>query len=169
MRNRFFAALAGAVALAFVVTHAATTTAPLADAAERGDVVAVQDLIRKHADLNAAQADGMTALHWAALNGNSNLVGVLLTAKAAVEPKTRLGDYTPLHLAAERGHGDVVARLLAAGSKPAAATTTGVQAIHMAADAGSVDAIKALLDKGADVNAKDTTHGRTPSPYGEGV
>lgn len=161
MRNRFFAALVGAVALAFVVTQAAAT-APLADAAERGDVVAVQDLIRRHADLNAAQADGMTALHWAAVNGNANLVGVLLTAKAAVEPKTRLGDYTPLHLAAERGHGDVVAKLLAAGSKPTTATTTGMQAIHFAADAGSVDALKVLLDKGADVNVKDVTHGRTP-------
>jgi len=163
MRNRLYAAvLASAFLLALVVTHAAVP-APIADAAERGDTVAVQDLLRRHADVNAAQADGMTALHWAALNGDANLVGVLLAAKAKLDPLTRLGDYTPLHLAAERGQGSVVARLLAAGSKAATSfTTTGVQPIHLAAEAGSVEAVAALLDKGADVNVKDATHGRTP-------
>lgn len=162
MRNRLYAAvLVSAFLLTLVVTHAAAT-APIADAAERGDTVAVQDLLRRHSDVNAAQADGMTALHWAALNGDANLVGALLTAKAKVDPVTRLGDYTPLHLAAERGHAAVVTRLLAAGSKPTAFTTTGVQPIHLAADAGSVESLSALLDKGADVNVKDTTHGRTP-------
>ncbi len=163
MRNRLYVAvLASAFLLALVVTHAATP-APIADAAERGDTVAVQDLLRRHADVNAAQADGMTALHWAALNGDANLVGVLLAAKAKVDPLTRLGDYTPLHLAAERGNGAVVTRLLAAGSKAATAfTTTGVQPIHLAADAGSAEAIGALLDEGVDVNVKDMTHGRTP-------
>jgi len=161
MRNRFFAALAAAVLLAFVVTQAATTST-LADAAERGDAAAVADLLRRHVDVNSAQADGMTALHWAALNGDANLVGVLLTAKAAVDPVTRLGDYTPLHLAAERGYAAVVTRLLTAGSKATAMTSTGVQPIHLAADAGSIETVRALLDKGADVNVKDTTHGRTP-------
>ena len=161
MRNRFFAALATALLFALVVTQAAATST-LADAAERGDAAAVADLLRRHVDVNSAQADGMTALHWAALNGNANMVGVLLTAKAAVDPVTRLGDYTPLHLAAERGHAAVVTRLLTAGGKATALTSTGVQPIHLAADAGSIAALGALLDKGADVNAKDTTHGRTP-------
>lgn len=161
MRNRFFAALATAVLLAFVVTQAATPST-IADAAERGDGAAVADLLRRHVDVNAPQADGMTALHWAALNGDANLVGVLLTAKAKVDPLTRLGDYTPLHLAAERGHATVVTRLLTAGGKATAMTSTGVQPIHLAADAGSVEAVRALLDKGADVNVKDATHGRTP-------
>jgi ankyrin repeat protein len=162
MRHRCYAVLlAGTLLLTLTAAHAASTS-PLADAAERGDKAAVADLLRKQVDVNAAQADGMTALHWSALNGDLNTVTALLAARAKVDPVTRLGDYTPLHLAAERGCGAVVARLLAAGSNAAAVTTTGVQAIHLAADAGSVEAVRALLDKGADVNVKDATHGRTP-------
>ncbi len=56
----------------------------------------------------------------------------------------------------------MVARLLEAGSKPGPVTDTGVQPLHLAAQAGNADAVKALLDRGADVNARDTTHGRTP-------
>jgi ankyrin repeat protein len=114
------------------------------------------------ADVNAAQPDGMTALHWAALNGDTTLVDLLVAARAKVDPVTRLGEYTPLHLAAERGHGAIVTRLLAAGSHAVAVTTTGVQAIHFAADAGSVESVRALIDKGVDVNVKDATHGRMP-------
>ena len=155
------ACVASALAFALTMTLAAATS-PIADAAERSDLATVQDLIRRHADVNAAQGGGMTALHWAALNGNAELTTALLTAKAKVDAVTRLGDYTPLHLAAERGNAAVVTRLLAAGSKATALTSTGVQPIHLAAEAGSPAAVTALLDKGADVNAKDTTHGRTP-------
>ena len=70
------------------------------------------------ADVNAAQGDGMTALHWTALNGDLKTMNVLLLAGATTEPLTRVGAYTPLHLASSRGHAAVVARLLEAGSKP---------------------------------------------------
>ena len=42
----------------------------LAAAAMRGDQAAVRSLLKEKADVNAAQGDGMTALHWAALNNN---------------------------------------------------------------------------------------------------
>jgi len=134
----------------------------VADAASRGDLAAVQTLVRQGADVNAAQGDGMTALHWAALNGDAKIADVLLNAGAITEATTRIGKYTPLHLASSRGHGAIVARLLGAGSNAKAKTETGVQPIHLAAQAGSAEAIRALLDRGADVNARDETHGRTP-------
>jgi ankyrin repeat protein len=75
---------------------------------------------------------------------------------------TRVGAYTPLHLAAMRGHAAAATRLVGAGSKVAAVTSTGVQPLHLAAQSGATTLIAALLDKGADVNARDKTHGRTP-------
>lgn len=128
----------------------------------RGDTARVRALLRDGADVNAPQGDGMTALHWSALNGDLDTVNVLLLAGATAEPLTRVGRYTPLHLASSRGHGAVIARLLDAGSRPDALTETGVQPLHLAAQAGDPAAITALLDRGADVNARDETHGRTP-------
>ncbi len=160
--RRWALTVAGALVIASAVPRAGLVDSALADAAMRGDTAAISKLLSSGADVNAAQGDGMTALHWAALNGDAPLVGTLLSAKAAVDPTTRLAHYTPLHLAASRGHGDVVTRLLAAGAKPDAVTDTGVQPLHFAAQAGDVASVTALLAKGVDVNAVDATHGRTP-------
>ena len=75
----------------------------VAAVAMRSDLEAILDLLRAGADPNASQGDGMSALHWAAQNGDSNIAEVLIYAGANVEATTRLGGYTPLHLAAERG------------------------------------------------------------------
>ena len=81
---------------------------PVADAAARGDREAVRTLLKGAADVNAAQGDGMTALHWAALNGDVEMTEMLLYAGANVSAKTRLGGYTPLHLAAQVGNAGVI-------------------------------------------------------------
>jgi ankyrin repeat protein len=170
MRNRLhltgvvligFWLLVGLIAASRLVA-AAPADSLVADAAMRGDTEGVRTLLRGGADVNAAQGDGMTALHWTALNNDLNTMQVLLYAGAATEALTRVGAYTPLHLASSRGHGAAVARLLEAGSKVSSFTATGVQPLHLAAQAGNVDAITALLDRKADINAKDKTHGRTP-------
>jgi ankyrin repeat protein len=141
---------------------AASADSPVADAAMQGDTDGVRKLLRGGADVNAAQADGMTALHWTALGDDLETMNVLLYAGAATEALTRVGGYTPLHLASSRGHAAAVARLVQAGSKVGPFTATGVQPLHLAAQTGSVDAVRALIDGGADINAKDKTHGRTP-------
>lgn len=139
----------------------AAAESPVADAAMKNDSASVRGLLKGGADVNAAQSDGMTALHWAALTGDLATMDLLLTAGATREPLTRVGAYTPLHLASQRGHAAAVARLLDAGAKAAPYTSTGVQALHLAAQAGNVEAVKALLDHGADIDATDRTHGRT--------
>jgi uncharacterized protein len=152
--------LSGSWAVSHVI--AAPSDARVAEAAMRRDAEAVRTLLRSGADVNAAQADGMTALHWTALNADLETMNALLLAGAATESTTRVGAYTPLHLASSRGQAAAITRLLDAGSKVAALTATGVQPLHLAAQSGTVAAVAALLDKGADINGRDKTHGRTP-------
>ena len=54
------------ISLLAVGSMSGASNAPVADAAEAGNKAAVQALIQKKADVNAAQTDGATALHWAA-------------------------------------------------------------------------------------------------------
>ena len=137
---------------------------PVADAAMRGDAGAVRALIVKGADVNAPQGDGMTALHWAARNRDAALVRDLLEAGAKVGAGTRIGRYTPLHLASDAGAGEAVEVLLGAGADPERAITVGggARPLHFAAESGSVRAIAALLAAGADVNATEEAWGQTP-------
>src|SRR5437868_14184783 len=93
-----FSAL-GALALTSLL-HAAAS-APVADAAMDGNRDAVKTLLKQAADVNAAQGDGMTALHWAAMKNDVDLVQTLLFAGANAKATTRIGAYTPMLLAAK--------------------------------------------------------------------
>ncbi len=142
---------------------AAAGTSPVADAAMRGDRDSLRSLLQQGADVNAAQGDGMSALHWAAQRGDADLVSMLVYAGANVGAVTRIGQYTPLHLAANAGNVAAVEALIKAGANVGARTTnTGATPLHMAALSGNADVIKALLDHGADINAKESEWGQTP-------
>ena len=144
-------------------SHAtASVLAPIADAASRGDVATVRALVRKGVDVNAAQGDGMTALHWAASRGDSTLALVLLQARASVTATTRIGAYTPLHIAAQNASASVVRALLRAKADARAVTAEGVTAMHLAAMGGDTTVIAALMQAGADVNAVEPNFGETP-------
>ena len=146
-----------------LVTPAATTTdSTIADAAKRDDIEAIRALIADGADVNAAHGDGMTGLHWAALNGNGEIARLLIDAGAALEAATRLGAHTPLHVAAKEGQGEVVAILAAAGADPAAVTETGAMPLHFAAASGDVRAVTVLLGHGAAVDPREPQWGQTP-------
>ena len=136
--------------------------APVADAAERGDIEVVRTLLRSGADANTAQPDGMTALHWAATRNDLEIARTLLYAGATVRATTRLGGYTPLHLASRAGNTEAAALLLEAGADPNAMTTTGVTAMHFAADSDAFGVVEALAAHGADVDARDAFAERTP-------
>jgi ankyrin repeat protein len=141
---------------------AGTSDSPVADAAMQGDQDLVVSLVKnERADVNAAQADGMTALHWAASDGNAELAQTLIYAGANLRAATRVGQYTPLHLAARNGHADVVKTLLDAGADPKAPDAHGTTPLMLAAGSGDTDTIAALLDRGADVNAKESVRGET--------
>ena len=135
---------------------------PVADAAMRSDTEQVRSLLRAGADVNAPQGDGMTALHWAARNGDLATMQVLLYAGANGKSTTRLAGHTPLHLACSAGRGGAVAVLLEAGNDANTLTSTGLSPLHLAAEAGGSVAIKVLLEHGANINAKDSYSERTP-------
>ena len=71
---------------------------PVADAAMRGEVEHVRSLLRDGADVNAAQGDGMTGLHWASERGDDELASMLILlenyprALAALDKVESLGD-----------------------------------------------------------------------------
>ena len=157
---------AGVLVLMGALLAAAPAESPVADAAMRDDVEAVRSLVARGVDVNAAQADGMTALHWAAVNGNPALAEILVRAGANLEGRTRNGAYRPLHLASRAGHHPVARVLLEAGSEVDAPTATGgASALHLAAAAGSVETIEALLEHGAVLDARDRAWGQTPLVY----
>jgi ankyrin repeat protein len=160
--KRILTGLAFAAMLSIGVSAAES---PVADAAARGDREAVKSLLKQAADVNAAQGDGMTALHWASMNGDVELAQMLIFAGANVRATTRLGTYTPLYLASQQGHGSVIQALVKAGADVKAGTPNGTTPLMVAAASGEVDAVRALIDGGADVNAKDGVRLQTPIMY----
>ncbi|HWI20341.1 MAG TPA: ankyrin repeat domain-containing protein [Vicinamibacterales bacterium] len=138
---------------------------PVADAAARGDREAVKSLLKSAADVNAAQGDGMTALHWAAMNGDAELAQMLIVAGANVRATTRLGSYTPLYLASQQGHGKIIQSLIKAGGDVKAGTPNGTTPLMAASASGELEAVRVLVENGADVNAKDGVRLQTPLMY----
>jgi ankyrin repeat protein len=154
----------GALLAIALLSGATPPDAPVLDATKRGDVAAVRSLLKSGADPNAAQGDGLTALHVAAGEGNLQIVELLIEAGATVDARTNIGAYTPLHLASQSAHIAIVRELLEAGADPRAVTTnTGVTALHLAAKAiGGEGVVKALIDRGAPVNGLESAAGQTP-------
>ena len=150
----------GAVALPLLLAYAGPGLAetPVADAAMRRDAVEVRRLLQGGADVNAAQADGATALHWAAYHGDASLASLLLEAGADVASANRDGS-TPLWLAASNGDAPMIEALLEGGANANEPLPLGRRPLMLAARAGSVDAVQALLEGGADPNAKEDARG----------
>jgi len=133
----------------------------VADAAMHGDKSAVQTLIEKKADVNVAQVDGATALHWAVRADDEEMTDALLKAGAHPSAANQSGA-TPMLLAAMNGNAAIIGRLIQAGADPnAPLSQTGDTALMIAARTGKLDAVRALLDHGAKVNAKETWGGTT--------
>ncbi len=123
----------------------------LMEASIRGFIDVVKALLDAHADVNARDDYGETALMFAAGKGHA----LLLKAGAAVSAQTRTGT-TPLILASKRGYLAVVRTLLEAGANVNARDSGGT-ALTFAAWSGAVPVVQALMEKGADVNARSAT------------
>jgi ankyrin repeat protein len=142
----------------------------LADAAEQqkwSEVRALAGNPAHKAEINSPQADGSTALLWAAHHDDAAVVSLLLEQGAQPDLANRYG-LTPLSAAALNGNADIVGRLLAAGANPNKAAEGGDTPLMIAARTGNSAAVKLLLDKGASVDARDEWHGETALMWAAG-
>ena len=149
--------------LSALLSGAVPPESPVADAAMRADLDKVRILLKGGADVNVAQGDGMTALHWSAENRSVEMAAMLIYAGANVEAVTRIGGYTPLHLASRSGSAAIVQELLEAGANPTVASSAGgATPLHFAASASSRGSVISLLDHGAEIDARESAWEQTP-------
>lgn len=141
----------------------------LHNAAKSGeDLNIIELVIEDGADVNAKDADGMTALHIAAMHGKENAVLVLLQNGANVHAQTVpprefsrkwdrkfLGGRTPLHWAAVEGYEAVVNLLLDHDADPGAKSTTYRTPLQEAIMNGHGNVARSLIERGAPINDAD--------------
>ena len=132
----------------------------LLEAVKQRDAAAVETLIRSRVDVNAAEGDGTTALHWAVQADDIQVATALITGGAKVTLTNRLG-VTPLMLAATNGSVHLIDALLKAGASPNEASPEGETVLMTAARTGNAQAVGMLLEAGANVNARESWRGET--------
>jgi ankyrin repeat protein len=147
--------------LTSVIMTAAAIDAPLANAVMNGDRDAVRSLLKQKANVNAAQGDGMTALHWAAFRDDLEVAQLLVQNGANAKAVTRNGSLTPMFMAAKNGNPRMIDLLLKAGADANIADVNGTTVLMIAATSGNPEAIQALLKNGASVNAQEKQNGQT--------
>jgi len=153
-----------AVPAGYAATSGPAADSRLVEAAMRGDQTTVRALVSQHADVNSAQADGTTALFWAARTNDLDIAKLLIAHGAAVNTANRYG-VTALSLAASNGSAPMTDVLLKAGANANMVLPGGVTVLITAARSGNPDVVKALLDHGADVNAKESVEQETALMY----
>jgi ankyrin repeat protein len=133
----------------------------LVQALKNNDSVDAKALLKQRVDVNVADVDGTTAIHYAAHHGDLELVQLLIAAGAKVRVANRYG-VTPLHEASTVGNVPMMEALLKAGASPNASYGAGETPLMLAARTGNPEAVKLLLSHHADVNAAEESKGYTP-------
>jgi uncharacterized protein len=158
---RFSPAAARLVVVMAVLPLPATAgPSRLLDAVKTGDKAAAHRLVLEGDDVNATQADGATALHWASHSDDQDTAELLIGAGAKVNAANDLG-ITPLWIASANGSAAMIARLLNAGADPNIVPPTGVTPLMRAARTGSTAGVMSLLAHHADANAQEIAGGQT--------
>ena len=124
---------------------------PLVDAAKHANWESVRVLLSEGADVNAATADGTTALHWATYWDDVEAVRLLIAEGADPAAATDLGG-TPLWNASLNGSAEITGILLVGGADPNAALLLGETVVMTAARSGATSVVEQLLAAGADPN-----------------
>jgi ankyrin repeat protein len=134
--------------------------AALPELVESGERGAALESIAAGIDVDERSADGTTALHWAAHQGDRELVRLLLGHGADANAVNDYG-VTPLAAAAVEADYDIVASLVEAGAVVDAPNAEGQTALMVVARTGQTDTARLLLERGADVNALEQWGGQS--------
>ena len=130
------------------------TPAEVRRAIDAGDLATVRGYTVEFgpACLQPGGADELTALHYAAAAGHTELVLYLLAPPVHADAQAARGNqFTPLHAAAMNGHSTVCAALIGAGAPVNAQTEPqGYAPLHSAAFGGHIETIRVLMANGAD-------------------
>ncbi len=137
-----------------------TAAAELADLIQIGDRDAALELIGTGVDVNEAQGDGTTPLHWAVYRSDAALTRALLEYGANADVINDYGS-SPLAEAVKIADLALVELLLAAGADVESPNEDGQSVLMLAARAGSIEIAEALVRHGADVNAREAWRGQT--------
>lgn len=166
-----FSAFRTARLAAFLLAGLASTTltiaAPIHDAANKGDVKKIAEILAADpTQVNAKDKLGNTPLHWAAFHGQLAAVKALIDAGADVKAKNNYGPFQPGELggalySGSSTHQDPVFLLQSHGVN-AQDMQNGYTPLDLALFANKhKEIVDLLLEKGADVNARAAS-GATP-------
>lgn len=122
--------------------------------AARAELAGKPDLVRRQ------DAAGNTALHYAAYNGQGEIVKALLDAGSSPMARNRIGQ-SVLHRSVNATNVLVTQLLLDAGGRVNATDDHGRTPLIMAILAGHSEVVKLLIEQGADLNTSLDT-GMTP-------
>jgi len=139
---------------------------PLLTAISFDDLELVRFLLDHGADPNVTVEDGYTCLLSAVesdADASVDIVARLIAAGADIH-QTGINGWTPLHLAAARGHAEKTRRLIDAGANVNQRTEIDANETPLmeAAFAGKPATVQLLLDHGADPSMCETIQNRTP-------
>src|SRR5262249_862512 len=123
-------------------------------AADKGQGEVVRLLLRRGANVDAADSDGWTALMWACRGGHLDIAETLLARGADISRTIVDKRANALHLAAQNGHLAAVRALIPHGAAVDAIEARGATPLHLAVNGGRAEVVQFLLDHGADPSAR---------------
>lgn len=138
----------------------------LQDAIRFADLDTVNRLIEEKINVNFADTNGTTFVHYASQVGNADILKALISAGALVEAKNKKGQ-APLHHAVLAGRPDLAKYLVDFGVDKEVCDNTGATPLHYAAVNGRLEVAKYLVDSGLNKEACDNS-GATPLHYAAG-
>ncbi len=158
MRVNLFAACVCVAALLAGGRSVAAAELSLADAAEHQEAAAIRAQLAKKADVNAAQADGMTALHWATYHDDLDTVKLFVSAGADVRKSNRYGVSPSVDRLHKRQHGELSSCYSKQARIRIPTLPGGETALMTASRTGRLGPVKALFARApmsTRVNTKD--------------